>query len=329
MYFLNYSNITSSKYFVLKEESVKYKANDRYKDNLFRFIFGREENKQNLLDLYNALNNSNYRNKDELEINTLDNVIYMRMKNDVSFVLDNQMVLLEHQSKYNPNMPLRGFLYFAKLYETRLATEMNLKNIYYPKLIKIPTPQYIVLYNGTDRKIGESITLKLSDAFEDDDKPEGYEWTAKMININLGKNKELLLKCKILGEYSSFVDCVRKYSRINNDFTIAIDKAVNECIKKGILKDLLIKYSVEVKNMLLTEFDEEKDWAIIAKGFEEIGYEKGIEKGRKEGKEEGKKEGMKEGMKNIINIMLSNGTSKETILKQMNISNEEYDNLIN
>ena len=150
-----------------------------------------------------------------------------------------------------------------------------------------------------------------------------------MININIGKNKEFLLKCKILGEYSFFVDCVRKYSRINNDFTIAIDKAVNECIKKGILKDLLIKYSVEVKNMLLTEFDEEKDWAIIAKGFEEIGYEKGIEKGRKEGKEEGKKEGMKEGMKNIINIMLSNGTSKETILKQMNISNEEYDNLIN
>ena len=318
MYYLNFS---TTKDYVLQEESVKYKANERYKDNLFRFIFGRVENKQNLLDLYNALNNSNYKNKDELEINTLDNVIYMRMKNDVSFVLDNQMVLLEHQSKYNPNMPLRGFLYFAKLYETKLATEMNLKNIYYPKLIKIPTPQYIVLYNGTDRKIGESITLKLSDAFEDNKKTEGYEWTAKMININVGKNKELLLKCKILGEYSSFVECVRKYSKLNKDFAIAIDNAVNECIEKGILKDLLTKYSAEVKNMLLTEFDEEKDWAIIAKGFEEIGYEKGIEKG--------KKEGIKEGMRNIINTMLSNGTSKETILKQMNISNEEYEDLIN
>ena len=127
MYYLNLSNVSTPKDYVLREESSKYKANERYKDNLFRFIFGREENKQNLLDLYNALNNSNYRNKDDLEINTLDNVIYMRMKNDVSFVLDNQMVLLEHQSKYNPNMPLRGFLYFAKLYETRLASEMNLK----------------------------------------------------------------------------------------------------------------------------------------------------------------------------------------------------------
>ena len=324
MYYLNFSFVSTQKDYVLREESVKYKANERYKDNLFRFIFGREENKQNLLDLYNALNNSNYRNKDDLEINTLDNVIYMRMKNDVSFVLDNQMVLLEHQSKYNPNMPLRGFLYFAKLYETRLATEMNLKNIYYPKLIKIPTPQYIVLYNGTDRKIGESITLKLSDAFEDNDKPEGYEWTAKMININVGKNKELLLKCKILGEYSSFVECVRKYSKINKDFTIAIDNAVNECIEKGILKDFLTKYSAEVKNMLLTEFDEEKDWAIIAKGFEEIGYEKGIEKGKKEGI----KEGMKEGKKDLIKTMLSKGLTKEDIIKYSGISEKDFDNLV-
>ena len=313
MYFLNYSNVSTPKSYVLREESVGYKANDRYKDNLFRFIFGREENKQNLLDLYNALNNSNYKNKDELEINTLDNVIYMRMKNDVSFVLDNQMVLLEHQSKYNPNMPLRGFLYFAKLYETRLASEMNPKNIYYPKLVKIPTPQYIVLYNGTDRKIGDNVILKLSDAFEDNNKPEGYEWTAKMININVGKNKELLLKCKILEEYSSFVACVRKYSRQYNDFTIAVDKAIKESIDKGILKDLLIKYSAEVKNMLLTEFDEEKDWAIIAKGFEESGYE----------------EGKREEKKVIIKKLLSKGKTKEEILDLIDISNEEYDKLIN
>ena len=313
MYFLNYSNVSTPKSYVLREESVGYKANDRYKDNLFRFIFGREENKQNLLDLYNALNNSNYKNKDELEINTLDNVIYMRMKNDVSFVLDNQMVLLEHQSKYNPNMPLRGFLYFAKLYETRLASEMNPKNIYYPKLVKIPTPQYIVLYNGTDRKIGDNVILKLSDAFEDNNKPEGYEWTAKMININVGKNKELLLKCKILGEYSSFVACVRKYSRQYNDFTIAVDKAIKESIDKGILKDLLIKYSAEVKNMLLTEFDEEKDWAIIAKGFEEIGYE----------------EGKREEKKAIIKKLLSKGKIKEEILDLIDVTSEEYEKLIN
>ena len=130
-----------------------------------------------------------------------------------------------------------------------------------------------------------------------------------MININVGKNRELLLKCKILGEYSSFVDCVRKYSKINKDFTIAIDNAVNECIENGILKDLLIKYSAEVKNMLLTEFDEEKDWAIMARGYKEIGYE----------------EGKKEGIRNIIKAMLSNGATKETILKLTGISEKDFD----
>ena len=140
-------------------------------------------------------------------------------------------------------------------------------------------------------------------------------------SFNLGKNKELLLKCKILGEYSSFVDCVRKYSKINDDFTVAIAKAVNECIEKGILKDLLIKYSAEVKNMLLTEFDEEKDWAIMARGYKEIGYEEGIE----EGIEEGKKEGQKEERKTLIKTMLSKGLTKEDIIKYTGISVNDFD----
>lgn len=133
---------------------------------------------------------------------------------------------------------------------------------------------------------------------------------------NLGKNNELLLKCKILGEYSSFVDCVRKYSKINDDFTVAIDKAMKECIEKGILKDLLIKYSAEVKNMLLTEFDEEKDWAIMARGYKEIGYEEGIEKGINKGK------------KSLIKNMLSNGLSKQDIIKYTSISEKDFEVLL-
>ena len=129
-----------------------------------------------------------------------------------------------------------------------------------------------------------------------------------------------MIKCKILGEYSYFVECARKYSKKYEDFSIAIDNAVEECIEKGILKDLLLKYSVEVKNMLLTEFDEEKDWAIIAKGHEEIGYEKGIE--------EGKKEGIKEGIKSILENMLSNGFTKETIIKSTGITEEDFDKII-
>ena len=307
MYYLNFnfSNRTTSNSYLVREETTEYKANRQYKDSLFRFIFGREENKQNLLDLYNALNNSNYTNLDDLPINTIDDVIYMKKKNDVSFILDNQMVLLEHQSTYNPNMPLRGLLYFARLYEGLINIS---KNIYYPKLIKIPTPQYIVLYNGTDRKINGKKVLKLSDAFEKTDKTNGYEWTATMIDINYGKNQDLLLKCKKLGEYSYFVDCVRKYSA-KMSFPKAIDEAVKECIEKGILADFLKKHIAEVRTVLLTEFDEEKDYKIIAEGFKELWLE--------------------EGKKDIIKTMLSNGKTKKEIIDFVGISEEEFNQIMN
>ena len=290
----------------LEENSSNYGANRKYKDSLFRLLFGREENKPNLLDLYNALNNSNYTNIDDLTINTIDDVIYMKMKNDVSFILDNQMVLLEHQSTYNPNMPLRGFLYFARLYEGIVNLS---KNIYYPKLIKIPTPQYIVLYNGTDRRIGNKKILRLSDAFEKPGQSNGYEWTATMIDINYGENKELLLKCKKLGEYSYFVESVRKHYSINNNFPVAVDEAVKECIDKGILADFLKKHIAEVRTVLLTEFDEERDYKIIAEGYKELWKE--------------------EGRKDIIKTMLSNGATKETILKLTGITELEFDNIMN
>ena len=293
----------------LNKNDVDYGANRQYKDSLFRLLFGREENKHSLLDLYNALNNSNYTNIDDLTINTIDDVIYMKMKNDVSFILDNQMVLLEHQSTYNPNMPLRGLLYFARLYEGIINIS---KNIYYPKLIKIPTPQYIVLYNGTDRKINGKKVLKLSEAFEKTDKTNGYEWTATMIDINYGKNQDLLLKCKKLGEYSYFVDCVRKYSTKMN-FPKAIDEAVKECIEKGVLADFLKKHIAEVRTVLLTEYDEEKDLKIIAEGYKEL-Y---------------KEEWTKEGKVNLIKTMLSNGKTKKEIIDFIGISEEEFNQIMN
>ena len=299
----------------LEENNVNCGTNRKYKDSLFRLLFGREENKPNLLDLYNALNNSNYTNIDDLTINTIDDVIYMKMKNDVSFILDNQMV---------SNMPLRGLLYFARLYEGMIYIS---KNIYYPKLIKIPTPQYIVLYNGTDRKINGKKVLKLSDAFEKTDKTNGYEWTATMIDINYGKNQDLLLKCKKLGEYSYFVDCVRKHSA-KMSFPNAIDEAVKECIEKGVLADFLKKHIAEVRTVLLTEYDEEKDLKIIAEGYKEL-YK---EEWTNEGKEEGRKEGIEIGIKNLIDVLRELGFSSEQISNKIqqkfNISCDEANKYI-
>ena len=121
----------------------KIKPNKKYKDSLFRKIFG--ESKENALSLYNAINGSSYTMDDEFEYTTLEDVVYMKMKDDVSFLVGASLNLYEHQSSYNPNMPLRGFLYFADLYREIIKDN---EKIYSPQLVRIPNPKYIVFYNG-------------------------------------------------------------------------------------------------------------------------------------------------------------------------------------
>lgn len=178
-------------------------VNKKYKDRLFRLVFNE---KKHILDLYNAMTGRQYTDPEALTITTLEDVIYIGMKNDVSFLLDNVLNLWEHQSSYNPNMPLRGLFYFARLY--REYIEKNSINIYSDTRKSLPLPQYVVFYNGT-RDEPERTTLKLSDSFFQ--LPDGdialtpaIEVTAVMLNINLGKNRELMEKCKRLWEYAEF-----------------------------------------------------------------------------------------------------------------------------
>ena len=136
------------------------RANRKYKDELFRFIF---HDKRDLLSLYNAVNGTDYKNPDDLEINTLENVIYLKMKNDLSFLIGASMNLYEHQSTWNPNMPLRGLLYFAELYE-RYINSMGYR-LSGNTRIPLPFPNYIVFYNGLEKE-AEQMELRLSEAFE-------------------------------------------------------------------------------------------------------------------------------------------------------------------
>ena len=139
-------------------------VNKKYKDTVFRKLFG--ENKENALSLYNAVNHTSYTDPDDLEYTTLEDVIYMKYKNDVSFLIDKTLSLYEHQSSYNPNMPLRGFLYYADLYRKLIHRS---ERLYSKHLLKIPLPHYIVFYNGSEKYMGEERrTLRLSDAFETD-----------------------------------------------------------------------------------------------------------------------------------------------------------------
>ena len=265
-----------SKHKTKKRKKAAPKINREHKDRLFRLIFGTEENKRNLLCLYNALNNSQYEDLDGFEFTTLEDVIYMGMKNDVSILIQSKMVLYEHQSTYNPNMPLRGFLYIAKLYE-KYIEEKGL-NIYGRKLIKLPTPQYIVFYNGLEDHPEEEI-LRLSDAFISEKKIEGYEWSVRILNVNYGENKDLMEKCKPLQDYAILVGKIRE--KIAEGFSIqeGIDKAVLECIREDILAEFLKKHRAEVLNVCLTEYNEERVLQSIREEEFEFGLKQGLEQG--------------------------------------------------
>ena len=252
--------------------------NRMYKDTLFRWLFS--ESKENALSLYNAINGSNYTDVNDLEFRTLNDVIYMKFKNDVSFLVDDKFLcFIEHQSSFNPNMPLIGFFYAADSYRQLLGDS---ENIYGSKLIKIPVPQYIVLYNGPVSGMKTDVAyLRLSDAFEVPDKVEGYEWTAKVLNINRGFNEGIKDKCRDLYEYSCFIDSVKKYSA-EMPLRDAIDRAIDECIEKNILASVLSKHRREVKDMVLTEFDQNKYGEICKAEGIEIGKAQGIEIGKAE-----------------------------------------------
>ena len=246
-----------------------------HKDRLFVKLFGDPENKQSLMSLYNALNGRDCTDVNELEINTIKDVIYMGRKNDVSCIVDAHMNLFEHQSTYNPNMPLRGMIYIAKLYEKYI--EQHGLNIFSVNLVKIPTPRYFVLYNG-EKDMPERMELKLSDAFMHPGEDTGIEFTAIMLNINYGHNKELMSACRTLEEYAIFVDKVRTYVKqsVNSDkLKQAVDRAVDECIKEGVLAGFLSAHKAEVRNMILTEYDEEKVKEMFKKEYWRDGYSAG------------------------------------------------------
>ena len=285
-------------------EKIKYRENPRFKDRLFIKLFGSEEYKEYTVSLCNALTDSNYTADDIVEFTTLEDVVYIRMKNDSSFLIDSYMNLLEHQSTINPNMPLRGFIYFGNLYAAYV--DKRDINIYGSTLVKIPAPRYIVFYNGT-KDVDPVIKYKLSDAFIHEDKSGEFEWTATMININKGKNDSLLDKCRPLKEYMIFIEYIREYQGDNKLTVEAVDKAVDRCIKEGILVDFLKKHRSEVRTMLLTEFNEE----VFVKGIKE--------EGREEGREEGKTQAINQA---IQKLMKNLKCTREEAMQILEISEE-------
>ena len=232
--------------------SEQTKVNREYKDRLFKLIF---REKKDLMQLYNAINDTDYDNPEDFEVNTLEDVVYMGMKNDISFLVKDVLNLYEHQSTFCPNLPLRGLFYFSDLYRKLLVHD---RDLYSSKRIPLPFPQFVVFYNGTKEEPERQI-FYLHESFPETMSPKdaALDCRAVILNINIGHNKKIMKKCRKLEEYAIFIGKIREYTDRNYPIEKAIDMALEECIREGILESILRAHREEVCSMLLTEYDEQ------------------------------------------------------------------------
>ena len=256
-------------------------ANRKYKDTVFRMLFS---DRKNLLSLYNAINGSRYTDPEELEIVTLENAIYMGMKNDLAFIIDTGLFLYEHQSTYNPNMPLRDLLYISAEYQ-KLVDD---KSLYSSRLQKIPAPNFIVFYNGTEKK-EERWENYLSESYETRMGDPNLELKVITLNINEGYNKDLMEQCRILREYAQYVAKVREYAK-EMELDAAVEQTIKECIREGILVEFLRRNKSEVVAMSIFEYDKEEEEKKLRKAEYEYGFDSGYDSGYETGEMQKAKE---------------------------------------
>ena len=303
-----------------KRRSKKYQVNNRqlkakrmYKDTIFRMLY---HNKENLLSLYNAVNGREYTDPEKLQVVTLENAIYMGMKNDLAFIMDMNLYLYEHQSTYNPNIPLRNLFYIADEYQ-RLVVRQSL---YSTVIQRIPTPRFLVFYNGT-KEVEDCSEFRLSSAYENPTEDPDLELRVTMLNVNDGHNPELMEHCRTLKEYAQYVAKVRKYAAKQNvSLESAVTQAVDECIAEGILADFLLKNKTEVikvSKVSIYEYDKEFEEKKLRKAEYEAGRQDGIEIGRQDGIEIGRQDGIEIGKQELLKSKVEKKWKKEKTIEQI------------
>ena len=258
-----------------------------YKDSVFVTIF---HDKSKLIELYNALFDTNYDENTPIDIVTIKDVLFRTLKNDVAFVLGGRfVVLVEHQSSINENMPLRDLMYIS----TVLKRMIDTTRLYREKRLMIPRPSFVVLYNGT-KDFPAYRELRLSDSFlgeKQKDEEDALQLIVKVYNINTEKNSEILGRCETLRQYSRFVEIMRSYkedSELTNDVIVEV---LDKCKKEGILTEFLDKYGTEIVEMLFKELTREEDLEISRLD----GYEEGFNSGERAGFSKGERAGFSKG----------------------------------
>ena len=306
------------------------KTNRNYKDSVFVDLFAYDITaKENFISLYNALHGTNLDVKTtDVQPVMLEQVLYMKYYNDIAMLIDGKIVILiEHQSTINQNMPFRFLEYIARIYEKITTKDEKFGR----KLVKLPIPEFYVFYNGKDDYPTESI-MKLSDAFIQFDgdselknqlENANYplEISVKVININVDKENPILKRCETLKQYSEFIEQVR--SNIENAVSEPFTSAIKEAIKKGFLSDYLNRKSTEVQNMLLAEYDYDTDIAVQRKEAFDDGFSAGEERGISLGITQGEKKAKLETAK----VLKSAGVSINLIVDSTGLSVEEIEKL--
>ncbi len=318
-YYLDYSILKNEDTDILKTavagmSKVVGSANKKYKDTVFRMLM---QDKSRALEVYNAMNNTNYDDPDELIVTTLESAVYMGVRNDHSFIIDMNLVLYEHQSTINENMPLRNLEYVTCLFSALTSNA----NLYGSRLIRLPEPQFVVFYNGKE-KLPERYELKLSDAYEKHTGEPALELKVDVVNINQGYNKDLMEKSPTLYQYMQFVDAVRSFDE-SYPFEKAMDLAIESCIKNDILAEFLSRNRAEVLRTSIFEYDQEKHIKQEKEESWEEGRAQGVAEGRTEGIRIGEELGIQKILKAQIERKMKKGLSLERIAEDLEYSLEE------
>jgi hypothetical protein len=249
--------------------------NREYKSDVFSMLL---QDKKNAMELYNGLNGTSYDNPDRIEMFQLDKGISLSLYNDASFIIDMNLNLYEHQSTYNPNIPLRSLIYFVNLVQKLFRN----RDLYGHKLIKIPTPHFVVFYNGFEQR-PEVEEMWLSTSFVHTEEQPEIELKCTVYNINPGYNEEFLQHCEVLRGYRYFVEKVRFYRKQYQNLTQAIEKSIDDCISNHILEDFFRERRTEVIKVVELDYTWERREEIIRQ--EE--YEEGLKAGKASGVQTG------------------------------------------
>lgn len=271
--------------------------NREYKSDLFSMLM---EVPEYALEVYNVLNDSHYTDPSQILIMKLEKGVLLSIRNDASFLLDSYLNLYEHQSTYNPNMPLRFLIYFSNLM-LELIKEKEY-DLFGRKQIPIPTPKFVVFYNGIENRPDRE-EMRLSDAYEHQE--ERYEMDLQCVayNINPGYNEHIQKNSRVLSGYTTFVEKVRKYAETESTLKDAVRRAVDECIGEDILAEFFREHRGEVVEMAALDFTFERREKLIRRDSLEEGLITGRQEGLIAGRQEGEKIGLLKGKIELLNEM--------------------------